>query len=217
MKDGFRVKYIPMVLTKGVCPDTFKQFFTQFYRWSTGSLCLMLDKSFWTSRLTLAQKVCFFTGFGFYTTTGLSALFAFVPSIYLMLFKVEYLHWFNVLWAVPSIILTNIYLRFWQKSGFSWSAIECRAVSFYAHLFALVDILFSQTEAWIPTGGVGTSQRYLFFKRFVKAHTLLLVISIFSLSAWRIAEGHAVYHFIPMWGLLAYHVTTLWKVLVDNN
>jgi cellulose synthase/poly-beta-1,6-N-acetylglucosamine synthase-like glycosyltransferase len=212
MKDGHEVQYIPLVVTKGQCPDKWKQFFTQFYRWSTGSLSLMLDKSFWNSRLSLAQKLCFSTGFGFYVTTGMAAALAFVPSIYLLIFKPQYLLWFNILWSIPSLLLTNIYLRYWQKTGYSWAAVECRAVSGYAHLFALIDLLMKRTEAWVPTGGQGKSNRYELFLKLVFWHNILLFLTLVFLIDWRFKEIEFI-NFIPLLTLFFYHLMTLKSVL----
>lgn len=215
MKDGREVKYLPLILTKGQCPDKWKQFFTQFYRWSTGSLSLMLDKSFWKSNITFKQKLCFSTGFGFYVTTGIASVLAFTPTMYLLAFKPEYVLWFNILWAIPSILLTNIYLRYWQKTGYSWAAIECRAVSGYAHLFALADLLLKRTEQWVPTGGTGRSNRYYLFLKFVLFHNVILISFIMGLISSR-ADDVSFYNFIPLLGMLFYHLMTLKSVLRES-
>ena len=214
MKDLHDVKYIPLILTKGMCADNLKTFFTQFYRWSTGSMSLMLDKSFWLSPLTIAQKICFSTGFGFYVTTGLAAAMSFIPSIYLLIFKPQYVLWFNILWAIPSLLLTNIYMRFWQKTGYSWAAVQCRAISSYAHLFALHDILLKKTEGWIPTGSGGKSGRYQNFVNFVFYHTCGLGIILFSLIGFRFATIDKT-NFIPLTLLCAYHIAALWPAIKE--
>jgi cellulose synthase/poly-beta-1,6-N-acetylglucosamine synthase-like glycosyltransferase len=214
MNDRNKLVYLPLILSKGQCPDTWKQFFTQFYRWSTGSLSLMLTKKFWTSNLTIVQKLCFLTGFGFYVTTAISAAIAFLPSIFLLIFKPEYVFWFNVLWSIPSLLLTNIYLRFWQKTGYSWAAVECRAVSGYAHLFALSDILTKRTEAWIPTGGGARSGRYENFLGVIRAHTILLFIVLFCLISYRF--GEIGLHSIPIILFFIYHCFTIKSVLIES-
>lgn len=210
---GWDLQYIPVVLSKGNCPDTWKQFWVQFYRWSTGSLSLMLTKGFWKNNMSVVQKLCYCTGFGFYVTTGLASVMAFMPSLYLLIFKPEYLFWFNILWAVPSIFLTNIYLRFWQKTGYSWDAIECRAVSGYAHLFALIDALFKKSEAWVPTGGQGKSNRYEFFKTFVRTHNFILWFVLYGCIFYRIPQVGA-WNVMPLALMFLYHVLTLRSVLV---
>jgi hypothetical protein len=175
----------------------------------------MIDKSFWKSKLTVSQKICFSTGFGFYVTTGLHSILAFTPSIYLLVFKPGYVFWFNVLWAVPSIVLTNIYLRFWQKTGYSWAAIQARAISGYAHLFALVDLLFKQTEGWIPTGGQGRSGRFQTFKTLVVYHCAILCAVLLCLVVYRSGEIGYI-NTLPLLILFGYHIATLWPMLKEG-
>src|SRR5262249_36877354 len=40
MKVGYRLRYVPVVVSKGLCPDSFSGFVNQQYRWCTGSLSL---------------------------------------------------------------------------------------------------------------------------------------------------------------------------------
>jgi cellulose synthase (UDP-forming) len=212
MNDGGKLQYLPIILSKGLCPDTWKQYFTMMYRWSTGSLSLMLDKNFWKNNLSWVQKLCFCTGFFFYVTTGLASVMAFLPSIYLLIFKPEYLFWFNIGWAIPSILLTNIYLRYWQKTGYSWAAVQCRAVAGYAHLFALVDIFLKSTEQWIPTGSGGKSGKFDFFMGFVRYHNMVLWFVLYGLIFYRVPTVGAV-NLIPLALMFLYHVLTLSPVL----
>jgi hypothetical protein len=142
----------------------------------------------------------------------MSALLAFTPSIYLLIFNPQYVFWFNILWAAPSMLLTNVYMRFWQKTGYSWDAVECRAVSCYAHLFALFDILSNRTEAWVPTGGTGKSGRYDLFTTFVVVHNALLGIILSFLISYR-ADTVSLLNVTPLMLLYGYHLLTLKSVL----
>ena len=213
MQDGGKLQYVPLILSKGICPDSWKQMFTMYYRWTTGSLTLMLNKDFWRNNMSVVQKLCFCTGFGYYVTTGLSALMAFMPSIYLLIFKPQYIFWFNIFWAIPSILLTNIYMRFWQRTGYSWAAVECRAVACYAHLFALVDILVGKTEGWIPTGSAQKSGRFELFKTLIVYHVSILAAILGALIGYRLAYKDFI-NFVPLIGLFIYYVATLRSVLM---
>lgn len=206
---GHSIMYIPINLAKGTCPDKWTQFFVQQYRWSMGSLDLFFSKEFWISNLTFAQKLCYLTGMFYYLTTGLSVLFLFAPSIYLMLYKPEYIHWYNLLWSIPSLVLTNIYMRFWQKTKFTFAAVQCRHVSYYSHLFAIKDILLNTAEGWISTGSTVKSNTYRAFLKYGKAHLLLVMFIVVFLSTLRIRQGYEAINFIPLLVLLFYHVLSL--------
>lgn len=213
---GHNVKYIPLVLATGTCPEDWKQFFTQQYRWAMGSLSLMFSREFWTSTLSVVQKLCYMTGMLYYFTTGLSVLFAFTPSIFILLFKPEYAYWYNLLWSIPSLLLTNLYMRHWQKTAFEWSTIECRQVSYYAHAFALFDTLFDSAEAWIATGSAGKSKRHELFKRVLPTHVVLIVLMVWSLIGYRIYQGYSPYNFLLLFGFTLYYIGTYWRVIRDS-
>ena len=55
-KAGYRTRYVPVNLAKGMCPDTFDGFVNQQYRWCTGSMSLLADPDFHRSRLTLRAE-----------------------------------------------------------------------------------------------------------------------------------------------------------------
>jgi cellulose synthase/poly-beta-1,6-N-acetylglucosamine synthase-like glycosyltransferase len=218
VRTGFRltadqkaIKYVPRCLAMGTCPETWKQFFTQQYRWAMGSIDLMLSREFWTAKLTVMQRACYITGMLYYTTTGVGIMFAFVPSIYLLLYKPEFVHWYNLLWSIPSLLLTNLYMRYWQKVRFTWAAVECRQVSYYAHFFALVDTILKTKEEWVPTGARAKSGRYEVFRKLVYWHTLSILVIVAGLIGYRAATIGLI-NVLPLSFLFVFHALTLESV-----
>jgi cellulose synthase/poly-beta-1,6-N-acetylglucosamine synthase-like glycosyltransferase len=59
---GWKVKYIPLCLATGVCPDSPRAFFSQQMRWARGSTALLTNPRFWKSTLSFMQKVCYVSG-----------------------------------------------------------------------------------------------------------------------------------------------------------
>ncbi len=173
------------------------------------SLDLFFSREFWNSNLTSLQMVCYLTGMFYYLVTGISVVFMFVPSIYLLIYKPEYVHWFNLIWSIPSLLLINVYMRYWQKTRFTWAAIQCRQVSYYSHLFALWDTLWDTAEAWVPTGGAVKSKRYPLFKLMCRTHITAVAVSLLGLSVYRITLGAPIVNFIPLLLLLAYQVASV--------
>lgn len=60
---GWKVKYVPLCLATGVCPNSPRAFFSQQMRWARGSTTLLTNPEFWKSTLTLMQKICYLSGF----------------------------------------------------------------------------------------------------------------------------------------------------------
>jgi cellulose synthase/poly-beta-1,6-N-acetylglucosamine synthase-like glycosyltransferase len=69
MRVGYRIQYVPTLVSKGICPDTFPQFVTQQYRWCTGSMSLLFSRRFHRMRLTVMQRLSYWSGFLYYIST----------------------------------------------------------------------------------------------------------------------------------------------------
>lgn len=189
-KDGGVVKYIPINLAMGTCPENWKSFFTQYYRWSMGSLDLMLSKEFWQKGLSIMQRICYLTGMGYYLSTGLSVIFISLPSIYLLIFHPEYMFWYNLIFSIPSLIMSILFMKHWSILPYTIDVLRVRQISAYAHLFAFKDLLMKTTEAWIVTGAKNNSKKYDTFVVFFTTMTLAIPIIIISLVSVRIFEGY---------------------------
>lgn len=184
------VKYIPINLAAGVCPENYKQAFTQFYRWSMGSLDLMMSVEFWKSGLTKMQRICYLSGMAYYLTTGLSVVLYFVPSIYLLIYKPNFIHWYNLIFSLPSLALSTIYMKIWNKQPYTLDVLRVRQVSFFAHLYAFKDILLESAEPWQPTGTNIKSSRYDSFVVFYTFITIAVPTVIIGLVSLRIMQGY---------------------------
>ena len=57
---GWDLRYVPIALATGLCPDTAGAFQVQQYRWCSGSLSLLSSKKFWKARLRMRTRMCYF-------------------------------------------------------------------------------------------------------------------------------------------------------------
>jgi len=66
-KNGWRTIYINRTLARGLAPQTFTGFATQWQRWGHGNMQVMrAEKPLFSSHFTFAQKVCYFSSLYFY-------------------------------------------------------------------------------------------------------------------------------------------------------
>lgn len=68
---GSQIKYVPLALAMGICPDEPQSFFMQQYRWCKGSATLVREKEFWQSNISRIHKLCFLNGMLYYMATAL--------------------------------------------------------------------------------------------------------------------------------------------------
>jgi cellulose synthase/poly-beta-1,6-N-acetylglucosamine synthase-like glycosyltransferase len=187
---GGRIVYIPLILAMGVCPDAIKQYFTQQYRWAMGSISLFFSRKFWVAPLSAMQRVCYLSGMFYYVTTALFVIVSVLPSFVMLLFFPEKIAWYNLLASVPSLLYGTLYLYFWTSLGGTdvkskikavHNSLSARHVAYFAHLFALVDYVRGNLEAWSPTGVKSKSKRYAWFRVFYTAHTLGIFLGVYAL------------------------------------
>ena len=118
VSNGWKLRYIPINLSLGMCPSDMQSFFNQQYRWASGSTSLLLTKRFWASCLTPVQKICFLSGMMYYSATALSLFLNPLPGITLIMFRPELIKWFNIGFAVPSVIASTLISFFWTKQKY---------------------------------------------------------------------------------------------------
>ncbi len=196
IKVGHEIKYIPINLALGACPEAAKQFFTQQYRWAMGSLSLLMSKNFWEAKITSMQRISYMTGMFYYISTGIGSVTYFWPSLLVLSFYPEHMHWYNLLFSIPSLVFSIIFMRHWMKLPMTVDLMRVRVLSYFANLYALRDKLTNNLEEWKPTGSQFTSQRY------TSAVVLFEIISIgvptitFGLITWRVWQGYNPLNFM---------------------
>ncbi len=152
MKVGYNVRYVPVNVSAGLCPDNFAGFLSQQYRWCAGSLSLLADASFHSAPLTLRQRACFFTGFLYYLSTAITLFGGPMAAAVL-------------LWALPTQVWPWVYLPLVAASWCLFMAWRCTLITRWnvsvmrvqmlysaAHMLALLHSLRGHTAAWVSTG-----------------------------------------------------------------
>lgn len=176
MTHGWEVKYAPINLAAGQCPDNWTTYFTQQYRWCMGSITLMVNPEFWfAKKISFIQKCCFLTGMLYYLATAAGLVMTVVPSLLVLWFFPEHAHRYSIAFSVPSLMVGTIVIALWSKHRFGLYAIEARIVAYWAHLFAIVDKMRGNLMPWVPTGvAVKSVSRFRYFKWIFLSYSLLM-------------------------------------------
>ncbi|KUJ13836.1 nucleotide-diphospho-sugar transferase [Mollisia scopiformis] len=149
---GWKVKYVPLCLACGVCPDTPHAFFSQQMRWCMGSTTLLTNPDFWRSKLSIVQKLCYCSGMMYYSAISLTIFLNPLPGILLLWVRPEYFKYYNLAFAIPSIFYSLFALRFWAKAKYSLNVQFIMVIQSYAYFTAIKDRLFGRALAWVPSG-----------------------------------------------------------------
>jgi cellulose synthase (UDP-forming) len=156
---GWDLRYVPLALSAGLCPDSAAAFHNQQYRWCAGSMSLLGSRKFWTSKLRFRSRLCYLSGFLYYVHTALLTVAGPLIPITLLLAMPELLELRNARLVLPSLVYTTIIFPWWHRSPYRLEAWACRMMYGWAHLFAISDLLRGRRLGWRPTGSATASSR----------------------------------------------------------
>lgn len=155
---GWDLRYVPVAVSTGVCPDSAGAFFNQQYRWCSGSMSLLGSRKFWQAKIRLSSRLCYMSGFFYYIHTALFTFAAPVIPIVLLLMMPEKLQVEHLILVLPSIIYTTLVFPMWHKAPYRLEAWAARMMYGWAHVFAIWDILRKNRMGWQPTGSSGAKK-----------------------------------------------------------
>lgn len=188
---GWTLTYVPLILAKGVCPDSMDAFFKQQYRWCLGSMSLLGSGKFWRTRMSFRARMCYFTGFCYYIHTAVSLFFAPIIPLTLLTVESQDMVASRYLLLIPAVLYTFVIFPLWHRSDYGAEVWAVKHVYSWAHLFAIVDVLRGSHMEWVPTGVTngtgGSGSRYRVF-RFVQ-----VVVGFAPSLAWAILGGVRVF------------------------
>jgi cellulose synthase/poly-beta-1,6-N-acetylglucosamine synthase-like glycosyltransferase len=149
---GWRLRYLPIVLSTGNCPDNVMDFINQQYRWCSGTISLLKRGKFWTTKLPAHARLCYLAGLTWYVNTAAITFVAPALAICLLVFTPQFLMVKNMLFIVPVLFYVGVIYPMWHKSPYRLEAWSVRVLSSWAHVFAFSDALRGQLRSWQPTG-----------------------------------------------------------------
>ncbi|MGQ7297616.1 glycosyltransferase [Quadrisphaera sp. KR29] len=159
---GWRSTYVPKVLAEGLAPDDFLNYYKQQFRWTRGSLEMVVSYNPLLRRgLTWGQRLQYLTSAGYYLSGAVVLLSTLLPVIYLFTGATPIVTSTMTLALVfIPYMWTNLYVL-QRTSGFSYSfqAISFSLSAWWLQLSALHAVLtrqqtsFSVTSKDVGTGG----------------------------------------------------------------
>lgn len=162
---GWGLRYVPLVLAKGLCPDNMEAFFKQQYRWCMGSMSLLSSRKFWRAPMRPRQRLCYFTGFCYYIHTAISLFVAPIIPLALLTVARSQVTLQNYVALLPAFAYTFIIFPLWHRAEYGPESWSVKHIYAWAHLVALVDLLRRRPMGWSPTGARGgSSSRYRAFR-----------------------------------------------------
>lgn len=153
LRVGFIVRYVPVLLAKGLCPDEMGGFVNQQYRWCTGSMSLLGDVSFHDNHMIRwRQRLCYWAGFLYYITTAVNVLAT--PLFLVLMFWLvpDWIQPRNSLFLVGGLLMWFVINPIVMRGYWRISVLRVQMLYSYAHAAAIWHIIRGRTHEWVATG-----------------------------------------------------------------
>lgn len=208
-KVGYVVRYVPIILAKGLCPDELDTFINQQYRWCAGSMSLLFDKEFHQTPMPLLQRSCFWSGFLYYISTGLAVFWGPLPPIIMGLFNPQFVKPRNyALVCIAVIIWFLIHPVITTGRGRRLGVARAQIVYSFAHIRALWDIVRDRPADWVPSGvggAKGSTKMSTKVRALMASYLILVQVGLWAAIAWHAPE----YGWNNYWPMAFFAVTNL--------
>ena len=149
---GWRLKYVPVALSTGVCPDNLSAYVNQQYRWCSGNMSMLGSKKFWHSKLPFQVRLSYLSGFFYYVHTALMTFVLPLIPIALLIGLPQDLQLTNLIYVLPGLIYAGVIFPLWHRAPYRLEAYACRMVYGWAHVFTIWDVLRNKRMGWQPSG-----------------------------------------------------------------
>jgi len=204
---GWKLKYIPLCLSCGVCPDNPRAFFSQQMRWCMGSTTLLTNPEFWKSKLTLMQKICYSCGFFYYSAVAISIFISPLPGIILLWIRPELFKYYNLAFAIPSLVYGIVLFPLWAKGRYGLNVQHIQVIQSFAYLNAIKDKIVGAGLQWVPTGDskAHKSNKYRNMRLLAFVWWFAVLGGMISAVSWRLIHNFPWYHTLPLILLNAYN------------
>lgn len=198
-RHGWRLRYVPVNLAAGLCPDNLASFFRQQYRWCMGSMSLCVSKKFWSTRMPVATRICYISGFLYYILTALAVFAAPVIPLTLTIFFPARIRLENYIVLLPSFMWIYVVMPMWHRSRFRLETLSVKLTYGWAHAFALFDIVRGKPMGWTPTGARARDHRVLWFRVGAAVWGGGTAVLLIASCLWQVlGRGYPVERLVPM-------------------
>jgi len=207
-RKGWRLRYLPLALSTGVCPDNVAAYVNQQYRWCSGNMSMLGSKKFWGTKLPWRVRMSYLSGFFYYVHTALGTFVVPLLPIALMLFWPHAIRVQNLVWVIPGLIYAGLLFPLWHRVPYRLEAYACRMAYGWAHVFTIWDVLRNNRMGWQPTGSSATKQgRNRRFWIGMVGWTSVTAAVWIGISLWRMKNGDPIDYAIFLASGLFYAAT----------
>jgi cellulose synthase (UDP-forming) len=184
-RTGWSMRYLPVVLSTGVCPDNLDAFVRQQYRWCTGHAGVIFSRRLWSVPMTIPARLTYISGFFYYAYTALLTFFGPIIPVVMLAFLPGQIRLRNFIVLLPAMLTGFALYPLWHRASYGPSVWPLGIARGWAHVFAIWDGARGKTMGWHPTRTPGSSLRR--FRIGVTGWSGGMAVAWLGLAIWRTA------------------------------
>ena len=203
-KEGWRVVYFNRTVARGLAPQTFTGFATQWQRWGHGNMQVMrIEKPLFNRKFSLGQQLCYFSSFYFYWLSYQKLFMVITPiiSLFFGVFVMVTDPWSYASYFLPyfllnlacSVILQGGLRNFWLGERFNLLKMHV--------LMKSIGGLFQRESLFFVTPKARASA--------ARASEVLLPLAVLGGLLLSLVAGIVRLQHVPIWGFL------FWALVVN--
>lgn len=213
---GWDLRYVPLALSTGICPDTIGAYYNQQYRWCMASMSMLGSlREFWQVKMRFASRLCYMSGFIYYIETALLTFTTPLIALTLLMRYPDQLQATNYWMVLPSLLYLTVVYPLWHRNPYRLEAWATRVMYGWAHVFAIWDVVRRRPMGWQPTGSSGAkknkTRRFWGGMWLWSAPTAVLWP---ALSVWRMSGAHPE-NFALMLASGLFYAVAVARVLIE--
>lgn len=210
-RNGWNLRYIPIALSTGICPEDVDTFVRQQYRWCTGSTSTLLTSRLWTVPMSVRARMSYVSGFLYYFYTGVALFAGPVVPILLLATMQQHIQPRDYLLLAPALINGMVLYPVWHRCDYGPSTWALAIVRGWAHVLAFWDFCRGSIMQWQTSGAKVSAVRRLWIGLVV--WNCGTAAAWLGLAAWRIYQnGPGRFWVITLFGLV--YAGTIIKIFI---
>lgn len=213
---GYHIDYVPVVLSRGLCPTDLAAFLNQQYRWCMGTLSRLPNTHYagTPQRPTPRQRLASWAGVFYYLTTAMNVFMLFVPGIIMAAaFPDDVRPW----QLVPFLLGLWVYVVLFplvSRTRWRFEVLRIQMAYSFAHTVAIWHKLTGREKAWVPTSVVGATNSLARSISALGAVTLGGSLAVFWVVIIRDIGVYGFWNFFMMVGFVLAYTYLAWPLLV---
>jgi cellulose synthase (UDP-forming) len=148
----------------------------------------MISADFRAMDLQWRQRLCFWSGFGYYISTAVTAFTALIPPIFLLWFDPHAIHDRNYLLLLP-VVLAYPLVVFLHRGQWTFSVLRIQLAYSFAHAVAVWDTWRGHTADWVATGAASSTPLSNRVSRIMCGWLLAIEVALWAGIARNLSAG----------------------------